>query len=526
MSHSIDSEFGAIRSFLWPIRRDEMSKFFPMLLMLFLVCFNYSILRCLKDTLVITASGSADVIPFLKVWVILPAALVSTLLFANLVNRFGQEKVFYIVVGFFLGAFLFFAFILYPLRARLYPHGVACACSSYLPAGFKGMVSMCCYWMETGFYVLSEIWGSLVMSVMFWGIANEVTKITEARRFYSVFSIWSNVATIAAGQLANYFTVNEGQLNLMFPFGNDHWEQTIMLIVLLVVVAGIGMMGAFYWMNKNVLNKPMFEELHKSREELRPKKKASLRDSFSFLSNSKYLSCIAVIVIGYNLTINLAEVLWKDQVKVMYPSPTDYNSYLNNVTSMTGVISTLVALFMARIMARCGWTKTAMITPVIMLATSIGFFAFMIFQESIGPLAFALTGVTPLAFCIFFGAAQNSMSKAMKYSVFDATKEMAFIPLDHESKLKGKAAIDGVGSRFGKFGGSLLFQTLLVLFVTLPATAPYIALMTLFSVGGWLFAVRSLGKQFAGLAGGERTLLFSDEELPKDVKEKEQPQTA
>ncbi|WP_079989381.1 Npt1/Npt2 family nucleotide transporter [Candidatus Protochlamydia phocaeensis] len=45
---------------------------------------------------------------------------------------------------------------------------------------------------------------------------------------------------------------------------------------------------------------------------------------------------------------------------------------------------------------------------------------------------------------VFFGAAQVCMNKAYKYSVFDSTREMTFIPLSHECKLKRMAVIDGV----------------------------------------------------------------------------------
>jgi AAA family ATP:ADP antiporter len=142
-----------------------------------------------------------------------------------------------------------------------------------------------------------------------------------------------------------------------------------------------------------------------------------------------------------------------------------------------------------------GWTRIALITPAIMLLTSAGFFSFLFFKDSLSDVV-AITGTSSLAIAVFFGAAQVCLSKAAKYSVFDTTKEMAFIPLGHESKLKGKAAIDGVGSRLGKSGGSLIHQGLLMIFSTLSASAPVVAAILMCVIFFWVLATRSLGIQF------------------------------
>ena len=50
-------------------------------------------------------------------------------------------------------------------------------------------------------------------------------------------------------------------------------------------------------------------------------------------------------------------------------------------------------------------------------------FTFYFFQEPLSGVVTTVLGTTPLALVVFFGGAQNCLSKAAKYSVFDTTKE-------------------------------------------------------------------------------------------------------
>lgn len=510
MSSTADSQFGTLRSFFWPIYRYELKKIIPMIFILFFICFNYSIVRNVKDALVVTASG-AKVIPFIKVWVMLPSAVLLTLLYTQLCNRFSQEKVFYIIISLFLGGFALFAYVLYPNRVELMPT-VSDAFLQSLPEGMGGLVDMYRNWPLTVFYVMSELWGSMVLSVLFWGFANEVTKLHEAKRFYAVFPMWLNVATITASQVSNWVSWSNSESSLS---SSAAWDATLSSLVLLLLISGVGSMVAFWWTNRYILTGHEYDDLHYSATEVKTiekkkRKSMSFRESFSYVSNSKYLVCIATIVVAYNLVINLVEVVWKDQLRNLYPDPTTYNTYMNHVMAATAIISTLMALMIAKILDRFGWTVTALITPIVMLGSSAGFFFFLFFNQSFGDAFFAFAGASPLALAVFFGAVQNCMSKASKYSVFDATKEMAYIPLSHESKLKGKAAIDGIGSRFGKSGGSLIHQSLLMIFVTINASAPYVAAILLAAIIFWIFAVKSLGIQFNEISAEPKPVLATN----------------
>lgn len=68
--------------------KKERQKLLPLGLMFFCILFNYTILRDTKDVLMITAYKSgAEVIPFIKTYCNLPAAIVSTYFYKNMANN-------------------------------------------------------------------------------------------------------------------------------------------------------------------------------------------------------------------------------------------------------------------------------------------------------------------------------------------------------------------------------------------------------------------------------------------------------
>ena len=109
-------------------------------------------------------------------------------------------------------------------------------------------------------------------------------------------------------------------------------------------------------------------------------------------------------------------------------------------------------------------------------------------------------GMTPLALSVFFGTLQNCLSRGAKYTVFDASREMAFVPLSPDTKIKGKAAIDGVCSRLGKSGGSVIHQSLFLIFGTITQSAPFVAAFLLSTLVVWIGAVKSLGRKYESLS--------------------------
>ena len=395
------------------------------------------------------------------------------------------------MMGFFLSFFFVFTFFLYPAQEILHPHRFADSLQGALPPGLKGLVSVFRNWTFTLFYVMSELWGTAILSVLFWGFANEVTKVSEAKRFYVIWTIGANIAGIFAGQFAVFLSKNI--YIPWIPYGKNAWDQSVLFVNTLVIFAGIGTLFLFRYVAKIT---PEREEIGKRATKI----KLSMRENFSYLLKSRYLLYIAAIVLAYNLSINLIEIVWKNQMRELYPTPAEYNGCMGTVMTWMSVLATVISVFatFGNILKRFSWTSVALVTPLIALAAGSLFFVFVLS----GQLGYAgsFLGMTPLALSVMLGSIHNGMTRACKHTLFDATKEMSFIPLDSESKLKGKAAIDGVGSRLGKSGGSVIHQGLLLLLGSVGASAPYVAAIFLGVVAIWIIALKALGRQFDALS--------------------------
>jgi AAA family ATP:ADP antiporter len=258
-------------------------------------------------------------------------------------------------------------------------------------------------------------------------------------------------------------------------------------------------MGIYWWINKHVLTDPKFYDPAERERTKKEKPKMSLKESFMFLSRSKYIACLATLVICYGIAINLVEVSWKGQLKLQYPNPNDYQAFMGLFSTITGAVTIFMMLFVGgNVIRRFGWKTGALITPVVLLITGVGFFACVIFKGSLSGVI-AMLGTTPLLLAVLFGTAQNIMSKSAKYSLFDPTKEMAYIPLDQESKVKGKAAVDVVGGRLGKAGGSLIQQGLMIACGSLAAITPYAGVILFGIIFAWIYSSNSLSKKFLKL---------------------------
>ncbi|MBM3207953.1 MAG: NTP/NDP exchange transporter [Chlamydiae bacterium] len=489
---SSEKKFGFIRSLLWPVHRSELKKVLSMLVLLFLLCICYSVLRNLKDTIVLTAKNSgAEVIPFLKVWGMLPGAIVATWIYTRLFRFFTRETVFYIVISSFICYFILFAFVIHPNSDKLHLDRLGDWLTVHLPVGFKGLIAMIRNWSFTTFYIISELWSVVVLAVLFWGFANDITEVSEAKRTYGILNIGSNMAPILGGGMG---IICSKFLPLSAAADSQEaWSNTLTNIVLMLSVLGVCSMIVFYWINRNIVPK---DKVSSTGYSPKRKFKLSIRDSIRYIYKSRYLTCLAIIVLGYNISINITDILWKEQLKRYFTDPNDMMNHMNAITVGIGIAGTMGGMFFSMAVNRLGWTFTAILTPAIMTIMAVGFFIFLFCGDGLTAFAMTMFGATPFAMTVYFGSLQNCLSKAGKYSLFDASKEIAFLPLEQDAKIKGKAAIDGLGSGIGKSGSSLTYQGLIISLGSVALSTPYIAVILFVVLVAWISSVVTVGGLF------------------------------
>lgn len=484
-----------LRSWFIPIPWSEIYQALPLFALFFLTSFIYNLLRPLKISLIVTApNAGAEVLPFLKIWAILPASFILAFIYARLSNRMNRTKVFYSYIGIFLGFFLLVIF-LYPIRTSLELTTLPNFLERYLPQGMHGFIAIIRYWFLATFYVMSELWGNMMLTVMCWGFVNECISINKAKKFYALIAASTDSAGIFSGQFGNFLNIN--QYNPKIPYGNTAWEQTLMLNLLSILAIGMIIVYLYNKLNspKYVLFKPETNATPESVKPIEKKIRMSLWQCLKYTFNSPYMLCLTLIVVSYYMSYNLFDVIWTDQLEHQYPNASELNTYLNNLTSYTGILSASIAFFISgNVIRNLGWRIGALITPTVMLITTIGFFGCILFKNTwlvthiLPGLGFA---ANPIIIC---GTLQYCLSRASKYTVFDATKEMAFIPLPVEQQRQGKVVIDTIVSRCSKTGSSLIQQGLLIAFGTLGAIVPYVAIIILAIIPIWYYAINALNK--------------------------------
>lgn len=434
----------------FPVKREEWKLFGFMFLIVCLVNVNFSILRSMRNALVVAdTGGSAAFIPYFELFGTFPASILLTWALSRLMRLFSLRFIFTSTMLFFLGFFLIFAFWVYPHREAI--HALLEAKLGFL-FGLTRFKVVFTHWPDMVFYIMSELWKVALLSVLFWGFINQHLSMDEAKRFYPPLMLGSSIGTILAGPLTVFCT---SQMSWhFFPLSDLRWQHSLYLLTFSLLVCGLFSLTAFNSLFKKLQPRELMASSPREEVKKEPfsRKLLSLSSSIRYLVKSPYLSALLFIVVAEYIAYALGELVFLEMLKEAYPSPSDYCQYLGNLSLWTGIITAISALILTPYLLQTyGWGRSSLITPALMVILTFAFFAVV----CCGKAGF-FPGASPLPIAVILGSLHFCIGRSAKYTIFDSTKELAFIPLDQEGQVKGKLIIDGIGSRLGRGASSFL----------------------------------------------------------------------
>lgn len=482
----------ALRQSIFPIENWEIKKFLPFALIIGITVFNFTVLRNMKDALILTAPESgAEAVTYLKTLAVLPSVIFLSAMYVKLRKSCDFEKSYYIIVGSFLSFFTLFALFLYPNAEAIHfsPEQVMAWKLAFPRIQF--VFPVIGVWSYSLFYVAAELWGTFCLSILFWQFANDNVGTNEAKRFYPLFLFVNAFATICVGNFLEYASSIE--------------YDTVLFSTYMIIGMGVVMLSLFNHVNSRVLTDPMFVKDIADKGKKKSKMKLGFVDSMKQLASSPYIGYLSILILAYGMSINMIEVCWKSAAKSYYPTQDAYLAMMATYSKMTGYSGLVLVMISKGVLRRFGWLPCALVTPIMISVTGAGYFASVLFPGAFEPWMLLAGFTSPLAFTVMFGMLGVVLSKSSKYSFFDPTKEMAFIPLDYDLRISGKAAADGVAGRLGKSGASWI-QMILYAVVAGGQTEimPYLTVILFFLSIGWLVSATRLNVLYSNMVEKRR----------------------
>ena len=246
------------------------------------------------------------------------------------------------------------------------------------------------------------------------------------------------------------------------------------------------------FITKNVFTNPLFYAKAKSGRST--KERMGLIQSFKYIAKSKYLWLMLICSAAFGLSMNLVEAVWKAKIKELYPTVNSYAEFNSMYILWTGVAIMVMTIIGNNIMRSHSWFVAAVISPIIIMITGILFFVLVVFDNQVLSYFEGMILMTPLALAVSIGAIQNILAKGTKYSIWDTSREMLYIPLDKELKTKGKAAVDVISSKIGKSSSGLIQSVIFTIIPTATFSSISPVLMIIFTVVclAWIYSVRKI----------------------------------
>jgi ATP:ADP antiporter, AAA family len=435
-----------------PIRPGEAASAFLLLLNIFVLLTSYYVLKVIREPLIL-ASGGAELKAYASGGIAI-LLLFAVPAFGFLASRVNRVKLLTTMQLIFIGCLIAF----YVLARARAPVGLA-------------------------FYLWLGVYNMFVVS-NFWSFANDLYTQEQGKRLFPIVGVGGSVGAILGARAPEW-------LKSMFGIYELFLVVAAALVVSIVIYRIVDRRERFERDARNTVALTKPEAVHPVERD----------GGFKLVLSDKYLRVMAAMVMTASLINTVGEYVvskMSDEgaaehaaaavsaYEADHPAATAeqrdevagkakkafYGSFFSDYYSLVNLVSFLLQLFIvARVIQILGVRAGLFVTPIVVLAGSVGFLLF-----------------TTLSTIRVTKTAENSLD----YSLQNTLRQALFLPTSRASKYKAKAAIDTFFIRTADAVAGLLFVPLLVGVFDLGVRA--FALVNIVLVALWLVLIAITGR--------------------------------
>ncbi|WPX97797.1 Npt1/Npt2 family nucleotide transporter [Candidatus Fokinia crypta] len=445
--------------------RKSLEKNILLTIMIVFTVFQYSILRSIKDSFVVDIAP--EFLSAIKSFVVLPVAAFAMVFYMQISKKLNRVHTYHLFNFIFGAIIMVYGFMINDTYTDYFLDDLAeyqqRFPSLYYPIGVVR------YWVVSFYYLTAELYGTFMLSLLFWQIANQITGTDEASGLYPKLGIAAQVGLFASGEFSSLVSASIGENGEKIM---KSWD-VVLANVGIGCVASTAVLAFCIERLKGVVGSATINLTKGFKGE---KVKMSFRDSISFIMKSPEIGFLVLFVLAYGIAFNTIEGVYKKYASMAFAGKTAYFLFNSRVQMWTAGSAILFGLFGSYIGKKMKWRTIALMTPAIILGTAILFFGCIKFSSSVETWVATYIGIKAIQVIAICGAIQNVVGKGAKYPLFDSSLERVYTVLGEELRTRGKAVVSVLGGRTGKGFGGLWQQFLLWLYVVVysPSVAPSI----------------------------------------------------
>ncbi|AFM99137.1 ATP/ADP translocase [Encephalitozoon hellem ATCC 50504] len=406
---------------------------------------------------------------FIKSVLVLPVTFFFIVIVQKGLKFLSQPRMLEVILIILSMFFLFFGFVIWPYRGRLQPDffwSRDIFSDGKMKARhmdfFFPIFLVFSEWSSTILYLVAELWGSLIISFMFFSRAIHQCTEAQVKKFLPTVSLISGIVMLSSGLLTK--SLNSYRDGLPYHLKERLFSYVFVATSMLTVVTAM----TSFFIDK-VTTK---EDSDYEGKKVQNARKMGFVKSLGIMKRSRFLMAMTETVVASSVCSNIFEATYRGGIILgAAQASSPRSSYMNKLNAMAQIITSVFLLVMffrpaTHLIERRGWISVAIVAPAVAIIALLLFFP-MVFFNNIAEDDQVLPREGYMGSFVlenYAGMFLTTVIRISKYCFFDVAKEAASIRVSPIHRHSFRGIHDGLGINIGKTIGSVYCTLITVVF--------------------------------------------------------------